>query len=162
MARVLKRGLVLTFDYGHVAADLYSPLRSRGTLRCYYGHTLTGDPYRHVGEQDITAHVDFTSLMASGEERGLTTLGLTTQRSFLYNLGFQQLLDSLYRMGLDQRRMDANRMAMLDLVKPGEMGDFKALAQTKGLPEDLRLIGLTGGGESRARGYSSACAATLR
>jgi hypothetical protein len=46
--------------------------------------------------------------------------------------------------------MDANRMAMLDLVKPGEMGDFKALAQTKGLPEDLRLAGLTGVGESDA------------
>ena len=154
VARVLKRGLVLTIDYGHVAPELYSPLRSRGTLRCYYGHTLADDPYRHIGEQDITTHVDFTSLMASGEERGLTTLGLTTQRSFLYNLGYQQLLDSLYRMGLDQRRMDANRMAMLDLVKPGEMGDFKALAQAKGLPEDLRLAGFTGGGGPRAGGYS--------
>ena len=87
--------------------DLYSPLRSRGTLRCYYGHTLTGDPYRHIGEQDITAHVDFTSLMASGEESGLHALGLVSQRSFLYNLGFQELLDSMSRMKLDQRRRDA-------------------------------------------------------
>ena len=150
--RVLKRGLVLTIDYGHVAPDLYSPLRSRGTLRCYYGHTLAGDPYRHIGEQDITAHVDFSALIASGEERGLNTLGLVSQRSFLYNLGFQELLDSMSRMKLDQRRRDANRMAMLDLVKPGEMGDFKALAQAKGLPEDLRLAGFTGGGESSSGG----------
>ncbi len=152
VSRVLKRGLALTVDYGHTAADLYSTLRSRGTLRCYYGHTLTDDPYRHVGSQDITAHVDFTSLIASGEERGLAALGFTTQRSFLYNLGFQQLLDSLSRMELDQRRRDANRMAILDLVKPGEMGDFKVLAQAKGLPEDLRLTGFDGGGDSGAAG----------
>ena len=148
VSRALKRGLALTLDYGHAAADLYSPLRSRGSLRCYYGHTLTDNPYRHVGSQDITAHVDFSSLMALGEARGLTTLGFTTQRSFLYNLGFQQLLDSLSRMGLDQARRDANRMAMLDLVKPGEMGDFKALAQAKGLSTDLRLAGFADGGES--------------
>ena len=144
-ARVLKRGLVLTLDYGHLAPDLYSPPRSRGTLRCYYGHTLTGNPYSHVGEQDITAHVDFSALMASGEERGLATLGLTTQRSFLHNLGFRRLLDSLHGMGLDQRRMDANRMAMLDLVRPDGMGDFKALAQGKGLSADLRLAGFASG-----------------
>ena len=148
VTRVLKRGFVLTLDYGHLAAEMYSPQRSQGTLRCYYGHTLSGDPYRHVGEQDITAHVDFSALIASGEERGLATLGLTTQRSFFYSLGFQQLQDSLYRMGLDQRRMDANRMAMLDIVKPGEMGDFKALAQSKGLPAGLRLAGFSGGDES--------------
>ena len=152
VGRVLKRGLVLTVDYGHLSADLYAPSRSHGTLRCYYGHTLTGDPYRHVGEQDITAHVDYSALMASGEERGLNTIGYTTQRSFLHNLGFQQMLDSLYRMGLDQRRMDANRMAMLDLVKPGEMGDFRALAQGKGLPSDLQLTGFAAGGEAVAKG----------
>ncbi len=152
LSRALKRGLALTLDYGHAAADLYSPLRSRGSLRCYYGHTLTDNPYRHVGSQDITAHVDFSSLTALGEERGLAALGFTTQRSFLYNLGFQQLLDSLSRMGLDQTRRDANRMAMLDLVKPGEMGDFKALAQGKGLPADLRLAGFADGGRSATAG----------
>ena len=148
-SRVLKRGLALTLDYGHLAPDLYSPPRARGTLRCYYGHTLTGNPYSHVGEQDITAHVDFSALVAAGEERGFPTLGLTTQRAFLSNLGFRQLLDSLHGMGLDQRRMDANRMAMLDLVRPDGMGDFKALAQGKGLPEDLRLAGFAAEGEAR-------------
>ena len=152
VSRVLKRGLALTLDYGHLAPDLYSPLRSRGTLRCYYGHTLIGNPYSHVGEQDITAHVDFSALVAAGEERGLAALGLTTQRSFLYNLGFRQLLDSLHGMGLDQRRMDANRMAMLDLVKPDGMGDFKALAQGKGLPADLRLAGFADGDAPGAPG----------
>lgn len=152
VSSALKRGLALTLDYGHLAPDLYSPPRSRGTLRCYYGHTLTGNPYSHVGEQDITAHVDFSALVAAGEARGLSTIGLTTQRAFLQNLGFRQLLDSLHGMGLDQRRMDANRMAMLDLVRPDGMGDFKALAQGKGLPEDLRLAGFEAEGEARAAG----------
>ncbi|MFH1560421.1 MAG: SAM-dependent methyltransferase [Chloroflexota bacterium] len=141
LSNVLRRGLVLTFDYGHVAPDLYSLERSRGTLRCYYRHVLGGNPYQRVGRQDITAHVDFTSLMRSGEEHGLTTMGFTTQREFLQNLGFSFFLDSLGERELSQRERDTNRMGMLDLVKAGEMGDFKVLAQAKGLGLDEELLG---------------------
>ncbi|MDP6102317.1 MAG: SAM-dependent methyltransferase [Dehalococcoidia bacterium] len=141
LSHVLKRGFVLTFDYGYSANDLYSPARSRGTLRCYYRHVLEGNPYRRIGRQDITAHVDFSSLMSSGEEHGLSSLGFTTQREFLQNLGFSRFLDSLGSMELFQRERDANRMGMLELVKEGEMGDFKVLAQAKGLEHDLSLLG---------------------
>ena len=141
LSHVLRRGLVLTFDYGHVAQDLYSPERSRGTLRCYYRHVLGGNPYRRIGRQDITAHVDFTSLMRSGEEHGLTTVGFTTQREFLQNLGFSRFLDSIGERRLSQRERDTNRMGMLELVKAGEMGDFKVLAQAKGLHRDVHLLG---------------------
>ena len=141
VSHVLKRGFVLTFDYGHEAQDLYSPERSRGTLRCYYRHVLEGNPYRRIGRQDITAHVDFSSLMRSGEEQGLSSVGFTTQREFLQNLGFSQFLDSLGERQLSQRERDANRMGMLELVKAGEMGDFKVLAQAKGLDHDLKLLG---------------------
>jgi SAM-dependent MidA family methyltransferase len=143
ISQVLQRGFVLTFDYGHLAQELYAPQRSRGTLRCYYRHVLGSDPYRRIGQQDITAHVDFTALMRSGEEHGLATVGFTVQRDFLRNLGFSALLDSLGGMQLSQRERDANRMAMLDLVKPGEMGDFKVLAQARGLDHDVELLGFT-------------------
>ena len=149
LSHVLKRGLVLTFDYGHVARDLYSPERSRGTLRCYYRHALGGNPYRRIGRQDMTAHVDFTSLMRAGEERGLTTVGFTTQREFLHNLGFSLFLDSLGQERLSQRERDTNRMGMLELIKAGEMGDFKVLAQAKGLQKDVRLLGFDSDSPSR-------------
>ncbi|MQF48623.1 class I SAM-dependent methyltransferase [SAR202 cluster bacterium AC-647-N09_OGT_505m] len=141
LSNVLNRGFVLTFDYGHLAHDLYSPERSGGTLRCYYRHVMGGNPYRHIGRQDITAHVDFTSLMRSGEDHGLTTVGYITQREFLQNMGFSRFLDSLGQRRLSQSERDTNRMGMLELVKAGEMGDFKVLAQAKGLHRDANLKG---------------------
>jgi len=141
ISRVLKLGFVLTIDYGHMAQDMYSSGRARGTLRCYYRHVLEGNPYRRIGRQDITAHVDFSSLMRSGEDHGLTPVGFTTQREFLHNLGFSRFLDFLGERQLPQRERDANRMGMLELVKAGEMGDFKVLAQAKGLYQGIDLLG---------------------
>ncbi|MBI4282265.1 MAG: SAM-dependent methyltransferase [Chloroflexi bacterium] len=141
VSHVLRRGVVLTFDYGHVASEMYSSQRSGGTLRCYYRHVLEGNPYRRIGRQDITAHVDFTSLMRSGEEHGLSVVGFTTQREFLQNLGLSHFLDSLGTRQLSQRERDINRIGMLELVKAGEMGDFKVLAQAKGLELEGALLG---------------------
>ena len=149
LSHVLSRGLVLTLDYGHVARDLYSAERSGGTLRCYYRHVLGSSPYQRIGRQDITAHVDFTSLMRCGDENGLTTVGFTTQREFLRNLGFADFLDSLGRGQLSQRERDTNRMGMLELIKVGEMGDFKVLAQSKGLNMDVHLLGFDPNSPSR-------------
>ena len=148
-SQALTRGLVLTIDYGHEAKDLYSSERSGGTLRCYYDHTLQGDPYRRVGRQDMTSHVDFTSLARAGEERGLTVSAFTTQREFLLNLGLGGLVESLAGMGLSQRERDSNRMGMLELAKPGGMGDFRVMAQTKGLEEGVELLGFSPDGVMR-------------
>lgn len=143
VSQALARGLVLTIDYGHEARDLYSPELSGGTLRCYYDHTLQGDPYRRVGRQDMTSHVDFTSLALAGESRGLTVAGFTTQREFLLNLGLGSLQESLAGMELSQRARDANRMGMLELAKPGGMGDFRVLAQARGLEDGVELLGFS-------------------
>ena len=133
VAQAIDRGFVLTIDYGHHAQELYSPARSRGTLTSFYRHIQTGDPYKRIGQQDITALVDFTSLMDMGERCGLETLGLADQRSFLLNLGTQQYLQRLVEEGLRQRELESNRMAMLDIVRPGGLGDFKVLVQGKGV-----------------------------
>ena len=143
VSQVLTRGFVLTVDYGHEASELYSPERSGGTLRCYYDHTLQGDPYRRAGRQDMTSHVDFTSLARAGEERGLTVVGFTTQREFLLNLGLGGLVGSLAGMELSQRERDANRMGMLELAKRGGMGDFRVMAQARGLKDWAELLGFS-------------------
>lgn len=131
-ATMLQSGFVLTIDYGYPADELYDPRRSQGTLRCYYRHTLTGDPYQHIGEQDITAHVDFTAVASLGHRYGLEPYPLLSQANFLNNLGLPLFMERLYSEGLGQRERDANRMAMLELARPGGMGDFKALVQRKG------------------------------
>ena len=131
VANVLEQGFVLTIDYGHSAQELYSSRRFHGTLRSYYHHTLAADPYIRVGEQDITAHVDFTAVEALGSKYGLCNQPMQTQASFLDNLGLRSFQRRLAASGLSQRERDANRMGMLELARPGGMGDFKVLVQRK-------------------------------
>ena len=70
LAESLDSGYVLSVDYGHEASDLYSSSRSQGTLMCHYRHTVNSQPFRRIGRQDITAHVDFTTLMQMGRDGG--------------------------------------------------------------------------------------------
>jgi SAM-dependent MidA family methyltransferase len=137
VGRILTEGFVITVDYGYEAAILYSPLRRNGTLLCYYRHTWNDNPYERIGLQDITSHVDFTSLMNKGEAMGLRRTGLTTQSWFLINLGF--LEEAQRVLGEDQSSLDGirNRLAMKTLILPDVgMGDvFKVLIQHKGIDE---------------------------
>ena len=141
LANALDRGFILTIDYGQLAHDLYSPQHNQGTLVCYHRHVVSSDPYQHIGHQDITCQVDFTSLMRLGDRHGLATVGYTLQRQFLTNLGFSSFLDGLQTQGLSAARTALSRMAMMTLVDPDEYGDFKVLAQAKGHELDIDLLG---------------------
>jgi SAM-dependent MidA family methyltransferase len=137
---------VLTIDYGGTVKELYSPQREGGTLRCHYQHVVSGNAYVRVGRQDITAHVDFTAMKASGDRCGLEVLGYTTQREFLKYLGATTYLEALaqnsrtqspYKSGeLPQREYLANRMGMQELLQPEGLGNFKVMAQGKGISTD--------------------------
>ncbi len=130
----LERGFVLTVDYGRPAAELYSPeLRPRGTLTTYYRHAQLDAPLQHVGRQDITAQVDFTSVIHAGRRNGLDLLGIDTQRRFLRRLGLTRMQQRLAALDLPQYTAQANRAGMLDLARPGGLGDFKVLCQGKGV-----------------------------
>ena len=129
VARVLGRGMALTIDYGHTAQDRYGPERSRGTLICYWKQLTSEDPLTRVGQQDMTAHVDFTTLVAVGEEAGLHLTGFTNQMSFLMSLGVEQALERLEPGSKEFQEI-------VQLMRPDGMGrTFKILVQHKGLPE---------------------------
>ena len=84
------RASLLLIDYGAPAAELYDPVRRRdGTLRAYVRHQVHDDPYRHVGRQDLTAHVDVTAVERAAHAAGLTTIGITTQAEALVGLGIE-------------------------------------------------------------------------
>ena len=146
LTAALDRGFVLTIDYGQLAADLYSPQNTQGTLVCFNRHVVGSDPYQNIGQQDITAQLDFTSLMRLGEQSGLATVGYALQRHFLANLDFSSFLDSLQTQGLSDARMELSRMAMMTLVDPDEYGGFKVLAQAKGMGPGIKLLGFEGQG----------------
>lgn len=135
IAATLEAGFVITIDYGRPAVELYSAeLRPRGTLVTYYRHTQTDAPFRNIGHQDMTAQVDFTSVVNAGRRAGLEALGYTTQAHFLRNLGFDQLRRRVNTSSLPADQMATNRAGLLALVRPDGLGDFKVLMQGKNLP----------------------------
>ena len=134
VARCLKKGFVLTIDYGYLAKELYGPHRREGTLLCYYQHRTSGNPYEKLGEQDITSHVNFSSLIQKGEEVGLHLTGFVPQYRFLLALGLLQEMESLGR-GLSETDALRMRLSLKHLIEP-EMGMgevFKVLIQHKGM-----------------------------
>lgn len=133
VADSLDAGALLVLDYGYPAAELYAPERRFGTLLTYRQHQLGSDPLQHVGLQDITAHIDFTSLARAGERRGLETVGLISQASLLRRLGLDIYLQRLDRMPLRGRELDANRRALLALAEPDGLGRIQGLLQTRQL-----------------------------
>ncbi len=143
VSRVLQRGFLLTIDYGYEAADLYQPARRDGTLLCYFRHTASSNPYARIGNQDMTAHVNFTALMKKGEALGLKKVGYAEQYKFLVSLGLLQDLENLERDSPSESDPGflKNKLAMRNFLIPGGMGSlFKVLCQSKGVG-DAGLLG---------------------
>ncbi|NBV23470.1 MAG: hypothetical protein EBS05_16315 [Proteobacteria bacterium] len=82
-AQSLRRGKLLTFDYGHTGGEIINPTKPHGTLRAYRDHHLVDDVLAMPGEQDITAHVNFAAITHAGERAGLATVELTEQSRYL-------------------------------------------------------------------------------
>ncbi len=82
-ALALNEGKLLTIDYGFSADQYLTPERPGGTLRGYRHHCPNADVLAQVGEQDLTAHINFTQLLRAGEAAGLRTDGLFSQERFL-------------------------------------------------------------------------------
>ncbi len=136
VAAKLERGFVLTIDYGYPDRELYAPWRQNGTLLCFHQHQTSDNPYRLIGEQDITSHVDFSMLQRIGLQGGLETRYFGLQYQFLLGLGFLELLLQLQAREQDDKKAQALRMTLKNLVLPeAGMGEsFKVLVQAKNVP----------------------------
>lgn len=134
IAMDLKQGFVLSIDYGYPRADYYSPQRVEGTLLCYHKHRTNDNPYQNIGLQDITAHVDFTSLAEAGREVGLELTGYCDQLHFLMGLGIVEELEKLENSEEDKALLFQHKQAIKSLFMPDSMGSvFKVMIQHKGL-----------------------------
>jgi len=141
VARALGRGFVMTLDYGYPADQLYAPWRRQGTFLCFYRHNPSSDPYARVGRQDMTSHVDFTSLTQAAEEAALETVGLTSQSQFLAALGIGGALAGPARGDLPLEEYYSRRRALTELLDPAGLGRIRVLIQSKGVGRP-RLLGL--------------------
>jgi SAM-dependent MidA family methyltransferase len=138
LARRLGRGLLVTCDYGFERERLLDPrIRFNGTLACYTRQRVHRNPFVKVGEQDLTAHVDFTALIRAGEAAGLRTVALTRQARWLTACG---LFEELQGADAEARQ---SAMALLDGEGMGE--EIRVLVQAKGIEtEGLFEPGLLG------------------
>ena len=139
----LRRGVLLLIDYGYPAAELYDSGRRRdGTLRAYLRHRVHDDPYRHVGRQDLTAHVDISAVERAASVAGLVHLGTTTQAEFLVGLGTGELLQRIQNdAATTMEDYLAVRSALVRLLDPSAMGRFRVMGFARGWPLDTPLIG---------------------
>lgn len=138
----LIRGFVLTIDYGDKAEHVYTADRPRGTLMAYRGHIASEDFFSAPGEQDLTAHVNFSALIDAGKEAGLEFTGFTNQERFLMALGEENEFGDLYDPGQTEAEQLQARLQLKRLLYPGGMGNiFKVLIQHRGLAAP-RLTGL--------------------
>jgi SAM-dependent MidA family methyltransferase len=127
-AGFLRRGYILTIDYGHPASLYYAPFRREGTLTCFREHRQGRDVLAEPGRNDITAQVDFTALAHVGEKAGWATLGFVDQ---------QRLLTGIVECESDAVR-PADVRAFQTLTHPEHLGSrFKALVQGKDAPASV-------------------------
>lgn len=147
LGEALKMGAVLMIDYGFAASEYYHPQRNEGTLMCHYQHYAHSDPLVYIGLQDVTAHVNFSAIAQAGLDGGLEFYGYCSQAQFLLNCG---VLDLLAKESPDDiARYTPIAAAVQKLLSPSEMGDlFKVISFSKGLDDDLMLLGFVEGDKS--------------
>ncbi|MET3136401.1 SAM-dependent MidA family methyltransferase [Undibacterium sp. GrIS 1.2] len=147
LAAMLKKGgelsgkgaLAILIDYGFPAHEYYLDQRTQGTLMCHYRHHAHPDPFYLPGLQDITAHVDFTSMALAAQAGGLELLAYVSQAGFLLEAGIGELL--MRTSASDPMAYLPKANALQKLISPAEMGElFKVLVVGAGVELDARLL----------------------
>ena len=142
--RKLGCGFILTVDYGHEAAELYDERHMRGTLLAYSTHRATEDFLERPGEQDLTAHVNFTALDVWGRREGLARTGCVSQMAFLVALGRGNEFADLCDAGAGEVERIRARLLLKSLINAEGMGErFQFCIHHKGLAQP-NLTGLAG------------------
>ena len=142
-AKAIQRGFLLVVDYGYTRSEQLAG-RHRGTLMAYRQHSASADPYQAPGEQDLTAHVNFTALAAAAEEAGMRAEKLITQSQFLLGIGEKtEFADAFEDCRLPQERAKV-ALQLKHLVTPAGMGEtFHVLMASRDV--DLRKVAVLSG-----------------
>jgi SAM-dependent MidA family methyltransferase len=143
LARTLARGFLLVVDYGHEARELYGPRHAAGTLLAYHRHRVHEAVLARPGEQDLTAHVNFTHLADAATAAGFRLVGGTTQDRFLVANGILRWFTDAAPDTWGRPEEVLRRRQALQLLHPDGMGRrFKVLVLAKGDVGEGALQGL--------------------
>jgi SAM-dependent MidA family methyltransferase len=130
---VLKRGFLVSVDYGAEANELYSaPHRRGGTLRAFHRHQIMDDTLARPGEQDITTTVNWTSIRKTGSDHGLRTVALERQDQFLMRVGLLEQLELMTAESADEAEALILRASAREMILPGgSSASFQVLVQAR-------------------------------
>jgi SAM-dependent MidA family methyltransferase len=131
MSGAISRGFLVTIDYGDTVHRLWSHHRTRGTLRSFYEHRATDSPLDRIGQQDITASVNFTALIEYGRDFGFELISFERQTAFLIRMGLIERIADKYGL-VDSLDNLNERLAVKNLFVPGGISDsFQVLVQRR-------------------------------
>ena len=138
IAHTIERGFLLIIDYGYTRNEQLAG-HHRGTLMAYRQHSASANPYQAPGEQDLTAHVNFTALAAAAAQAGMQVQNLRTQSQFLMRIGeANQFADAFEDCRLPQERAKV-ALQLKHLVTPAGMGEnFQVLAASRGVETGIQ------------------------
>ncbi len=123
LGEILEQGYVFVHDYGDEGKEYYHPSRTQGSIRCFYQHQVLDNFFENIGQQDITASVNFTQLADFAQKEGFTLINYKKQMDFLAQLEVPNFL-------LDQALSMHNQLRFLLL--PERMGEkFKIMVLKK-------------------------------
>jgi SAM-dependent MidA family methyltransferase len=143
IASAVGRGFLVAIDYGYVRGELLEG-RHRGTVMTYRQHSASANPYEAPGEQDITAHVNFTALAAAAEQAGMPTHKLLTQSQFLMGIGEANQFGDAFEDCRQPQEIAKVALQLKHLVTPAGMGEtFHVLVGSKGVSAEA-IAGLSG------------------
>ena len=141
-SNTLDTGYVLTIDYGYDRAQLYAPARWRGSLRCYYRHTHVDEPLARVGQQDMTAHVDFTAVDEALGREGFEWPATRRKVSFSPGSGPPGSSSRCDNTDCPNSSRPRTGWESTNCLTPGAWEDSGVSIHARNAPSD-RLIGLT-------------------
>ena len=136
IAGSIECGFLIAIDYGYTREQQLAG-RHLDTLLTYRRHATSPNPYAAPGEQDITAHVNFTALAAAAEQNGMQAHQLLTQSQFLLGIGeATQFADAFEECRLPQERAKV-ALQLKHLITPEGMGEtFQVMVASKGVGQD--------------------------
>ena len=126
----LKKGFIVTVDYGEERENLYIN-QSRGTMQTYFKHTSGASPFQRIGEQDITANIDFSYLIEAGLLNQIRPVSLCSQKEFLEIFGIKKWIENIQNSKLEQSKKQINLINIKKLINNQGLGNFKILIQEK-------------------------------
>ena len=140
LAENLDAGVIFLCDYGYHRGLYYMSERNMGTLACYHQHKVNFDPFENVGEQDITAHVDFTAVAEAIVENGFELEGYMTQADFLRRADIIKIFPKILKSQNHQDKIEYSNDIKKLLLDDKLAEVFKVFAFSVGFEPTLEVF----------------------